>query len=63
VRVEHTARDEVELEHLRAEHDRVPGVVAALVPDHPADLLREEVGGLALALVAPLEPYDHGCRH
>src|SRR4026208_1240694 len=38
-------------------------VVAALVAhDHP-DLLREEVGRLALAFVAPLEPDDHRGRH
>ena len=46
-----------------AEHDRVAGVVAALVADDPADLLGEEVGRLALPLVAPLEPDDHGRRH
>src|SRR3954471_13092566 len=39
------------------------GVVAALVADDERRLLGEEVGGLALALVAPLEPDDHGGRH
>ena len=43
--------------------DRVAGVVAALVAHDHGDLLGEEVGGLALALVAPLEADDHGGRH
>jgi len=34
------------------------GVVATLVPNDHRDLLGEEVGRLALALVAPLQP-DH----
>ena len=63
VRVEHARRDEVELEDLVAEHDRVAGVVAALVADGHRDLLGQEVGRLALALVAPLEPDDDGGRH
>ena len=41
----------------------VAGVVAALVADDHRDLLGQEVGRLALALVAPLEPDDHGSRH
>src|SRR5437899_3212010 len=56
VRVEDPRRHEVELEHLVAQHQRVAGVVAALIPDDDLGLLREEVGRLALALVAPLEP-------
>jgi hypothetical protein len=63
VRVEDPRRDEMELEDLLPEHDRVAGVVAALVADHPANLLGQEVGRLALALVAPLEPDDHRGRH
>src|SRR6185295_13081444 len=39
------------------------GVVAALVADHHRGLLGQEVGRLALALVAPLQPDDHGGRH
>ena len=46
------------LSDLVAEDDRVAGVVAALVADDDRDLLGEEVGRLALALVAPLEA-DH----
>ncbi len=63
VGVEHARRRQPELEHLVPEDDRVPGVVAALVADGHRDLLGEEVGRLALALVAPLEPDDHGGRH
>ena len=63
VRVEHARRDEMELEDLVAQDDRVAGVVAALVADGHADLLGQEVGRLALALVAPLEADDHGGRH
>jgi hypothetical protein len=63
VRVEHARRGEPELEHLVAADDRVAGVVAALVAHDHRGLLGEEVGGLALALVAPLQADDHGRRH
>ena len=63
VRVEHARRDEVELEHLVAQDDRVAGVVATLVADGHGHLLGQEVGRLALALVAPLEADDHGGGH
>ena len=63
VRVEHARRRQVELEDLVAADDRVAGVVAALVADDHRDLLGQEVGRLALALVAPLEPDDHGGGH
>ena len=63
VRIEDPGRDEVELEDLVAEHQRVAGVVAALVADDEGGLLGEEVGGLALPLVAPLEPDDDGGGH
>ena len=63
VRVEHARRAELELEHLVADHHRVAGVVAALVADHHRRLLGEEVGGLPLALVPPLEADDHGRGH
>src|SRR3712207_8057984 len=39
------------------------GVVAALVTNHPLDLATENVGGLALALVAPLGADQHDRRH
>jgi hypothetical protein len=63
VRVEHARGNEVELEHLVAEHDRVARVVAALVAHDHRHLLGQEVGRLALALIAPLEPDDHRGRH
>ena len=63
VRVHHARRAELELHGLVAHDDGVAGVVAALVADDDGDVLGEEVGGLALALVAPLEADDHGRRH
>ena len=63
VRVEHARRREPELEHLVAADDRVAGVVAALVAHDHRGLLRQEIGRLALALVAPLQADDHGCGH
>ena len=63
VRIQHAGRDEVELEHLFAEHDRVAGVVAALIADYGLDVLRERVGRLALAFVAPLQADDHCGGH
>ena len=63
VRVEHARRAQLELHGLVADHDRVARVVAALVADDHRDLLGEEVGRLALALVAPLEADDHRRGH
>ena len=63
VRVEHAARHEVELEDLLADDDRVAGVVAALVADDDRHRLRQQVGCLALALVAPLQAADDCRRH
>src|SRR5919112_4967372 len=63
VRVQHAGRDEMELEHLVTEHQRVAGVVAALVANDERRLLGEEVRSLALALVAPLEADDDRRRH
>ena len=40
-----------------------PGVVAALVAHHPLHPLAVQVGGLALALVAPLGADEHHHRH
>ena len=57
-------RDEVQREVLAVgEHDGVPGVVAALVAHDPLDLLTEDVGGLALALVTPLGADEDDGRH
>ena len=55
--------DEVELELLAVAHDRVAGVVAALVADDHVGLLGEQVGDLALALVAPLGADHDRPRH
>src|SRR5215217_5354812 len=41
----------------------VASVVAALVADHDLHLLGEQIGQLALALVAPLGADDHGTGH
>ena len=50
----------MELELLAAAHDRVAGVVAALEAHDRAGALGEQVGDLALALVAPLgADYDN----
>ena len=51
------------LEHDVPAHDRVPGVVSALEADDQGRLLGEEVGDLALALIAPLGADDHDARH
>ncbi len=61
--IQDARRDEVKLEDLVAADDGVAGVVAALVADDHRDLLGEEVGRLALALVAPLQPDDDRGRH
>ena len=44
-------------------HDRVPGVVAALEAHDGVGPLGEQVGDLALALVAPLGADDHDSGH
>jgi hypothetical protein len=61
--VQHARGNELEREGLPVDHQRVPRVVAALVADHQVHLLGEEVGELALALVAPLGSDHDGCRH
>src|SRR5450759_4637113 len=63
VGIQHARRDEVKLEDLLTQHDRVAGVVAALVSDDGRDILGQGIGGLALALVAPLKADDHGGGH
>ena len=63
VGVEHPARHELQGEGLAVDHHRVPGVVAALVADDHVHVPGQQVGELALALVAPLGPDDHGCGH
>ena len=54
---------QLEGEALAVDDDGVAGVVAALVADDHVHLLGEEVGELALALVAPLGADHDGGRH
>jgi hypothetical protein len=61
--VEHARGDELEGERLIVDDERVPRVVPALVADDEVHLLGEEVGELALALVAPLGSDHDGRRH
>ena len=61
--VEDAARDQLEGEGLAVDHDAVAGVVAALVAHDHVHLAGQEVGELALPLVAPLGPDHHGCGH
>ena len=63
VRGEHTGREDVQRVLLLADHDRVAGVVAALVPDDVLHAVPEQVGRLALTLVAPLGADQHDGRH
>ena len=62
-RIQHTARNELELEDLAVDHDRVARVVAALIADAQRSFLGEEVGETTLAFVAPLHADDHCARH
>ena len=63
VGVEDAARHELEGEGHAVDDDGVPGVVAALVAHDHVHVPGQQVGELALALVAPLGPDDHGCGH
>ena len=63
VRIEDAARHEMELEGAVIVDDGVPGVVAALEPDDHVRLLRQEVGDLSFAFVAPLRADDGGHGH
>ena len=44
---------------LAADHQGVASIVAALEADHAADVLRQQIDDLALALVAPLSAQHH----
>jgi hypothetical protein len=61
--VEDPRRHEVELPLAIAAHDRVAGVVAALEAHDRVGALGEQVGDLALALIAPLGADDDYSRH
>jgi hypothetical protein len=53
----------VKLPLLAVAHDRVPRIVAALKAHDGVDLLGEQVGDLALTLVAPLGAHYHDAWH
>ena len=53
------ARQKAELVDLIADHERMPGIMAALEADHHIGAAREPIDDLALALIAPLGA-DHG---
>ncbi len=48
---------------LALDDDGVTRVVAPVELDDVVDVLAHEVGGLALAFVAPLGSDEHDCRH
>jgi hypothetical protein len=54
---------QVQRVRLAADDHRVPGVVAAVELHDVVDRAAELVGGLALALVAPLSADEHECGH
>ncbi len=58
-RVQDPRWHQVQLPGLAVPDDRVAGVVAALEADDRVGLLGEQVGDLALALIAPLGADDH----
>ena len=60
---QHAGRQHVQGVALVTDDDRVAGVVAALVPDDVIDPVAEQVGGLALAFVAPLGADKHDGGH
>ena len=61
--VQDPRRDQLECKRLTVDHQGVAGVVAALVADDRMHLLGDEVGELALPLVAPLGAHHDGRRH
>ena len=63
VGVQDPAGHEAHGEAALADDDRVPGVVAALVADDHVHVAGQDVGELALALVAPLGPDHDGRGH
>jgi len=56
--VENAGRDQVQLELLSTDDHRVAGIAPALVSDHSIRVFREDVGDLALALIAPLGAHN-----
>jgi len=63
VRVHDPAGDQMQLERAAGVHDRVPRVVATLVPHDIVEVVRDQVGDLALAFVAPLSAEKNDTGH
>jgi hypothetical protein len=63
VGIEDAGRDEVERVPLALDDDRVPGVIAALVPNDHIHVLGEEIGDLAFSFVSPLRADQRYARH
>src|SRR5207302_10111415 len=62
-RIEDPRGDQVELPLLLAAHDRVAGVVASLEAHDRVAVFGEQIGDLALPLIAPLGADYHYSRH
>ena len=60
---QHAGGQQLQLVLLAADDDRVTGVVAAVGLDHVIHAAAEDVGRLALALVAPLCAHHDDCGH
>jgi hypothetical protein len=63
LRGQDAGREQLEFELLTMDHDRVPGVVAAVGFDHEVHAFTQQVGRLPLTLVPPLGSDDHDGRH
>jgi len=63
VRIENAGRNEVKRIPFAFDHDRVAGVIAALVADDEVGVLGKQVRDLALALVAPLDTDEDDAGH
>jgi hypothetical protein len=63
LRGKYARREHMQRVLLFADHDGVPGVIAALVPDDILHAVPEQVSRLALTLVTPLGADQHDGRH
>jgi len=61
--IEHPGRDQTQSEAFTFDHDRVAGVVAALVPNDHVGVARVSIGDLPLSFIAPLGAKDHRRCH
>src|SRR5712692_3140129 len=55
--------DEMENRLLTTDHQRMPGVVSALEPDHDLRVLRQQIDDFAFPLIAPLRSDHHDIWH